>query len=225
MHGARFGKSPDGRLYVAVGGSMWTPTPVLIHERLAAGQYKLRARIAALDKSGYVVWYDANDDQQEQPDEVREYKADLGGWVNGWYLPMTPTMIFYGTNYRLAPTGWTACGAPLYDFAQAKRMPTPDDSKGTHGLGMGATRGLGSSDGRLMLYNGVYGEQHSELPCYDIESGKLLWSYPNNYVGVHGGHRAPPPAVGIIRAAYDILGTGRLPDPVGDIFVVATDKG
>ena len=31
MHGARFGKSPDGRLYVAVGGSMWTPTPVLIH--------------------------------------------------------------------------------------------------------------------------------------------------------------------------------------------------
>ena len=225
IHGARFGKSPAGRLYVAVGGSMWTPTPVLIHERLAAGHYKLRARITALDKSGYVVWSDANDDQQEQPDEVREYKADLGGWVNGWYLPMTPTMIFYGTNYRLAPTGWTACGAPLYDFAQAKKMPVPDDSKGRHGLGMGATRGLGSSDGRLMLYNGVYGEQHSELPCYDIESGKLLWSYPNNYVGVHGGHLAPPQQTGMIRAAYDILGTGRLPDPVGDIFVVATDKG
>jgi hypothetical protein len=238
MHGARFGRSPDGRLYVAVGGGWHGASPVFIHERLAAGRYKLRARIAPLVekqdngrggssdvRTGYVVWSDANDDQKEQPDEVREYKADLGGWVNGWYLPMTPTMIFYGTNYRLAPTGWTACGAPLYDFAQAKKMPTPDDSKGMHGIGMGATRGLGSADGRLMLYNGVYGESHSELPCYEIETGRLLWNYPNNYVGVHGGHHAPPPAVGMIRAAYDILGTGRMPDPIGDIFVVATDKG
>jgi hypothetical protein len=238
MHGSRFGRSPAGRLYVAVGGEWHSATPVFIHERLAAGQYKLRAKISALVEKkdngrggtndvrvGYAVWSDANDDQQEQPDEVRDYKADLGGWVNGWYMPMTPTMIFYGTNYRLAPTGWTACGAPLYDLAQAKKMPVPDDSTGKHGNGMGTTRGLGSADGRLMVYNGVYGVSHSEFPCYDIETGKLLWSYPNNYVGVHGGHRAPPPAVGMIRAAYDILGTGRLPDPIGDIFVIATDKG
>lgn len=237
-HGARFGRSPAGRLYVAVGGGWHDNTPVLIYERRAAGQYKLRARIAALVekkdngrggtsdvRTGYVVWSDANDDGQEQPEEVRPYTADLGGWVNGWYLPMTPTMIFYGTNYRLAPTGWTPCGAPLYDFAQAKRMPTPDDSKGMHGNGMGATRGLGSADGRLMVYNGVYGESHSEFPCYDIETGKLLWSYPNNYVGVHGGHNAPPPQTGMIRGAYDILGTGKLPNPIGDIFVIATDKG
>ncbi len=237
-HGARFGKGPNGRLYVAVGGAWHAATPVSIYERLGAGQYKLRAKLSALVekmdngrggtsevRTGYVVWSDANDDQQEQPDEVRPYKADLGGWVNGWYLPMAPSMIFYGTNYRLAPTSWTACGAPLYDFAQAKRMPTPDDSKGMHGIGMGATRGLGSTDGRLMVYNGLYGESHSEFPCYDIETGKLRWSYPNNYVGVHGGHNAPPPQVGMIRGAYDILGTGRLPDPIGDIFVIATDKG
>jgi hypothetical protein len=65
----------------------------------------------------------------------------------------------------------------------------------------------------------------SQFTCYDIETGKLLWNYPNNYVGVHGGHRAPPLQTGMIRAAYDILGTGRLPDPIGDIFVIATDKG
>ena len=140
-------------------------------------------------------------------------------------MAMTPTMAFHGTNYRIMPTGWTACGAPLYDFAQAKKLPPPDDSKGRHGGGMGTQRGLGSTDGRLMVYNAIYGEQHSDFPCYEIETGKLLWSYPSNYVGVHGGHRAPPAAVGMIRAAYDIVGTGRLPDPIGDIFVVATDKG
>lgn len=230
VQNARFGHGPGGRLYVAVSESFIQSAPVFIYERMGAGQYTLRTklseRVEGKDmRTGYVVWSDANDDQQEQADEVREYKADLGGWITGWYMAMTPTMAFHGTNYRIMPTGWTACGAPLYDFAQAKKLPPPDDSKGRHGGGMGTQRGLGSTDGRLMVYNAIYGEQHSDFPCYDIESGKLLWSYPSNYVGVHGGHRAPPPAVGMIRAAYDIVGTGRLPDPIGDIFVVATDKG
>ena len=69
------------------------------------------------------VWSDANDDQQEQPDEVREYKLDLGMWISNWYMPMTQTMIFYGGDYRIAPTGWTACGAPLYDLTRATRLP------------------------------------------------------------------------------------------------------
>ena len=49
----------------------------------------------------------------------------LGGWLSGWYMPFTQTMIFYGTDYRLAPVGWTACGAPVYDPSQAKRLPGP----------------------------------------------------------------------------------------------------
>jgi DNA-binding beta-propeller fold protein YncE len=239
MYNARFGKNPAGRLYVVIGlGGYPEYKPVFIYERLGAGQYKLRAKITALTekkdngrggtmeaKAGYAVWSDANDDQQEQPEEVRSYKADLGMWLSNWYMPMTQTMIFYGGDYRLAPTGWTACGAPLYDFAQAKRLPAPDETKGHRGVGMGCSRSCGSEDGRLVLYNGPYGEAHTDFPCYNIETGKLLWSYPNNYVGVHGGHRAPPPQTGMIRAAYDILGTGKLPEPIGDIFVIATDKG
>jgi len=226
MHTTRFGRSPAGRLYVAIGGGWHGFNPVFIYERVGAGQYKLRARFDALEKlAGYRLWSDANDDQQEQPDEVREYKLDLGMWISNWYMPMTQTMIFYGGDYRIAPTGWTACGAPLYDGAKATRLPPPDEKAGRRGVGMGCSRSCGSEDGRLVLYNGPYGEQHTDFPCYDIETGKLLWSYPNNYVGVHGGHRAPPPQTGMIRAAYDILGTGRLPDPIGDIFVIATDKG
>jgi hypothetical protein len=237
IHTSRFGRSPEGRLYVAVNRGWDGFHPVFIYERVGAGDYKLRCRFDAITDrkgpggrpegtiSGVRIWSDVNDDQQEQPGEVRDYDIELGMWLAGWYMPMTPTMIFYGGDYRIAPTGWTACGAPLYDLSQAARLPAPDESGGRRGVGMGVSRSCGSADGRIVVYNGSYGKPHSDFPCYDIETGTLLWSYPNNYVGVHGGHRAPPPQVGMIRAAYDIVGTGRLPDPIGDIFVIGTDKG
>lgn len=236
MNSSRLGHSPDGRLYVAISESFLQSAPVLIYERLAPGQYRLRTRLSELIekrdngrgkmievRTGLRVWSDANGDQEEQPAEVREYKLDLGGWIAGWYLAMTSDMTFYGTLYQLAATGWTACGAPLYDATKARKLPAPADV--ARRGGMGAQRGCGSPDGKLMLYNGVYGVDHSDLPCYEIETGKLLWTYPNNYVGVHGGHKAPPPQAGMIRGAYDIVGAGALPDPIGDIFVIATDKG
>jgi hypothetical protein len=236
VHASRFGRSPDGRLYVAVCKDWHGANPVSIYERLSAGQYALRTRIDPIqdgvDKrgkpsstpTGARVWSDANGDQQEQPDEVREQHIELGMWLSGWYMPMTPTMIFYGGNYRIAPTGWTACGAPLYDVSQATRLPAPDDAD-KRGVGMGVSRTCGSADSRIVVYNGVYAQDHSDFACYEIDSGKLLWTYPNNYVGVHGGHRAPPAQVGMVRGAYDIVGTGRLPEPIGDVFVIGTDKG
>ena len=227
IHTSRFGQSPDGRVFVAIGGEWHAKRPVFIYERLGAGQYKLRTTLTPMidekKLSGGRVWSDANDDQQEQAAEVREYKIDLNGWIAGWYMPMSQSMIFYGGVYRIAPTGWTKCGAPLYDLTKAKRMPAPEDIDRRGG--MGAQRGCGSQDGGLMVYNGHYGVSHSDFSCYDIESGNLKWTYPNNYVGVHGGHNAPPAQTGMIRGAYGILGTGRLGDPIGDIFVIGTDKG
>ena len=235
IHTGRFGQSPDGRLFVALGGDWHGYRPVVIYERTGEGRYQLRTRFDALttekDKRGIPsgkllgarIWSDANGDQKEQPDEVREYTMDIGGWVSGWYMPMTQSMIFYAGVYRIAPVGWTKCGAPIYDLAKSKRMPAPEDI--ARRGGMGAQRGCGSQDGKLIVYNGHYGSSHSDFSCYDIETGKLKWTYPNNYVGVHGGHNAPPPQVGMIRGAYDVVGTGKLPEPIGDIFVIATDKG
>ncbi len=236
MSNSRFGQGPDDRLYVAVAeGWIHGYNPVSIYERVGSGRYTLRTRIEAVSdrKSsqgwltgtilGARIWSDDNDDQREQPEEVRQYTIKLGGWITGWYLSMTQRMVFYGGIYRIAPTGWTACGAPIYDLARAGKMPAPEDIMRRGG--MGAQRGLGSQDGKLVVYNGRYGENHSDFLCYDMENGGLKWSYPNNYVGVHGGHNAPPPERGMIRGAYGIVGTGRLPDPVGDIFVIGTDKG
>jgi len=233
---SRFGRSPDGRLYVVIGsGRGYRPT--FIYERIAAGEYKLRTRIDAISEdihplgfltgkiTGLRVWSDANDDQTEQWGEVKVYKLppkeELGGWISGWYANMSPDLTFYGGLYQIAPTGWTACGAPLYDLAKAKKLPAPENWATRKGYQQPSQ---GSADGTLVLYNGQYAAEHSDFQCFDIESGKLLWTYPNNYVGVHGGHRAPPPQVGMIRAAYDIVGVGTLPEPIGEIFVIATDR-
>lgn len=236
MSNSRFGRGLDGRLYVAVAnGWIHGAPPVLIYERVAPGKYKLRTRFDAVAEKqnaegfpvgrlrGVRVWADANDDQQEQPDERREYPLDLGGWITGWCMSMTSDLTFYGSLYQLSVTSFTPCGAPQYDLSKARSLPAPADvsSRG----GMGAQRGCGSADGKLVLYNSHYSAQHSDFPCYEIGSGKLLWTYPSNYVGVHGGHAAPPSQVGLIRAAYDIAGTGTLPEPIGNIFVIATDKG
>ena len=236
MSNSRFGRSRDGRLYVAVAtGWIHGAPPVLLYERLGPGRYKLRTRFEAFAEkknsegfpvgklTGMKIWSDANDDEREQPEESRDYPGDPGGWITGWYMPMTPDLTFYGTMLQLAVTGYTPCGAPQYDPSTARKLPVPADIA-TRGS-MGAQRGCGSADGTAMLFNGKYGEAHADFACYDITSGQLRWTYPNNYVGVHGGHHAPPASVGMIRGAYDILGTGTLPDPIGDIFVIGTDKG
>jgi hypothetical protein len=227
MGNSRFGLRADDRLYLAIGGGWHGYSPVHIYERLAAGNWKLRTVLDPISENnrlkGMRVWADANDDQQRQDSETQDFQADLGGWINGWYMPMTQNMTFYGGKYRIAVTGFTACGAPLYDLSKARLMPFPEDL-GNRG-GMGAQRGCGSEDGKIVVYNGHYGEGHSDFLCYDIESGQLKWTYPNTYVGVHGGHHAPPPEIGLIRAAYDIAGAVKLPEPVGNVFVIPTDKG
>jgi hypothetical protein len=224
---ARFGYGPGGRLYVALAGDQYRNGTVRIFERLAPGEWQLRTTIAATkpegDDTGMIVWADANGDGLEQPSEVSTYAQPLGGWLNGWYMPLTQSLTFYGTAYRLAPVAWTACGAPVYDPTRSKRLPGPADA-GQRG-GMSARRGCGSEDGALMVYNGHYGADHSDFQCWNVGSGTLAWTYPNTYVGVHGGHNAPPPAVGLIRGAYDLVGSVKLPEPIGDVFVVATDKG
>jgi len=228
---ARFGTGKDGRIYAAVGGGRGHYA-VYIFERIAAGNWKLRASIATKEDKKedqhkspqhIVVWADRNDDQQQQPDEVKEYDLELGGWINGWYMYFNQAMTFSGGKYRIDVTGWTPCGAPEYDLTKAVKLPLPDDIA-TRG-GMGAQLDLVSEDGNYVIYNGRYEAAHSDFVCYDIRTGKKVFAYPNNYVGVHGGHMAPPAKTGLIRAAYDFAGTVKQPAPLGNLFVIPTDKG
>ena len=220
MGNSRFGVGSNGRLYLAIAEKgQLEGGPIAIYERLGDGNYKLRTRLSP----GITVWSDQNDDAKEQPGEVTKFTKDLEGWITGWYMPMTPDLSFWGSAFQVKVTGFTACGAPQYDLNQAVALPHPADlaQRG----GMGAQRGIGSADASLMLYNGYYNADHSTFDCYDIATGKLRWTYPNNFVGVHGSHNACPPEIGMIRGAYDVVGVAKLPAPAGNVFGIATNVG
>ncbi|MEZ0265413.1 MAG: hypothetical protein ACAI43_11860, partial [Phycisphaerae bacterium] len=246
MGGSRFGTGPGGRTYLATTPAfLHGPNIVHIYERLGEASYKRRATLKELtvevptpppaagakpNKNAkptkvkrVEVWSDVNDDAQVQPDEVKTYDVQLGGWIAGWYMPMTDDLTFYGSLHKVGVTGWTACGAPLYDLSKATKLPIAADA-GTRG-GMGSQRGHGSVDGRFMLWNATYGVDHGTMDCYDVASGLLAWTYPSNFVGVHGSHRAIPAEPGLMRGAYDIVAAIKLPAPVGNAWVVPTNKG
>jgi len=216
MANSRFGIGANGRLYLAVAkGWTYNLDKVSIFERAGEGEYKLRGvfnyeRSADKDKKVLktLYWADSNGDGQPQESEATSAPGALR--VSGWYMYMTPDLTFYAGDLQLKVAGFTPCGAPKYDLAGAAKMPA---------------RGMGSADGRRLLQWGDYGIDHGLYTCYDIASGKAVWWYPDNFVGVHGSHNACPPAVGMIRGSFDPCGVARLPEPVGDVWIIATNVG
>ena len=118
-------------------------------------------------------------------------------------MSMTPDMTFYGSRYQVQ-------GDRLDRLRRTAIRPDQGQEDGRPRRAAAAawapSMGHGSADGRFMLYNGGYGDDHSTVDCYDIDGGRLLWTYPSNFTGVHGSHRACGPMVGMIRGAYDIAG-------------------
>ena len=218
MSNSRFGVGSNGKLYLAVAtGWAYDVSTVRVWERTGEGQYKLRAMIsyerdpADKDKkkiASTVVWADENGDGEVQDNEVTKVPGEIR--VSGWYMMMAPDLTFYSGDRQIKVAGFTACGAPKWDFASPVKMPV---------------RGMGSADGKLVLQGGEYGTEHGLFTCKDIASGKLLWTYPDNFVGVHGSHNACPPEVGMIRGSFDPCGVARLPEPVGNVWVVPTNVG
>ena len=218
MNNAHFGTGANGRLYLVVSnGSGFGSDSVQIFERAGEAKYVLRGRFAYDTKANLThYWADANGDGQEQPGEV----ATVPGLVkiSGWYMSVTPDLTLYSGYGQYKVADFTPAGAPRYDLAHPLKLPNAGEQGG-----MGAQTGVGSADGRLVLYNGAYGAARSTFDCYDIASGQKLWAYPNDYVGVHGSHNATPPEPGLIRGAYDIVGAATLPAPIGGVWVIPTN--
>ena len=85
--------------------------------------------------------------------------------------------------------------------------------------------GLGSADGRLLLEMGEEGASNGWNRCFDIATGKQVWTYPDNFVHIAGTQNASPAEVGMIRGSFGPCGTAALPKPIGNIWVIATNFG
>lgn len=226
MENSRFGIGNNGRLYLAVAPTWTHEMPfTTIFERTKDGQYKMRSKFyyEGVDPktkrpTETRYWADIDGNGQEESEEMTTVPGDLH--FSGWYMAFAPDLTFYSRYQQFKVTGFTPAGAPLYDLTKPVQLPHSDE-----GGGMGATSGMGSADGKLMMYNGKYGVDRGTFNVYDIASGKQKWSYPDNFVGVHGSHNATPAEIGMIRGAFDIAGTAKLPEPVGNIWVIPTNVG
>ena len=240
MENARFGEGANGKLYLAVAdGWIAGSKAIKFFERVGDADYKLRSafffdsKIIPADPSRKgsketkqpltTFWADENGDGQRQPAEEKTFDELIT--FSKWYMNMAPDMTVYCADKQYKVTGFSSCGAPKYDLAKPITLPLaaiPLDAKGKP-ASMG--QGMGSADDKLMLFIGTYNTNESWNRCFDIATGKLLWRYPDNFVGVHGSHNACPPEAGMIRGSYGPCGVAKLPDPVGNIWVIGTNVG
>jgi outer membrane protein assembly factor BamB len=213
MANSRFASGNGGRTYLAV-ASEWAFKPgwITIFERVGEGQYKPRARFDyegendATKKTIY--WADENDDGQPQDNE----RTTMGGHLrfSGWWMRLAPDLAISTDTTLIKVAGFTPCGAPKYDFAHATKIPP---------------QSVTTVDGRLALESGEYNTEHGVIRCFDVASGKQLWTYPDNFVGVHGSHNACGPTVGMIRGSFTPVASVKLPEPVGNVWVIPTNLG
>ncbi|MEX0776961.1 MAG: PQQ-binding-like beta-propeller repeat protein [Phycisphaeraceae bacterium] len=220
---ARFSIANGGRVYLTTfrhrkadgGGSDFA-----VFERLGEGSYIRRAHY---DAKQLRLWSDLNGDSQEQPQEVQTAPAYLT--FNGYYCwshGMADDMSVFGQikapkgvgDIVLPILGFSEAGAPIWDVTAIVNLPVPADSGFPYP----------SHDGKLILVMGgkAFGERWA---CVEADTGRVRWTYPNPFQGVHGSHRAPPAAPGLIRGAFGVIGAGRLPQPLGRYWVINTNKG
>ena len=226
MEVSRFATGPNGKTYLAVTpGWAFNTAPLRIYERVGDADYKLRTVVTYLDKAGNelgagghgqklpvaqtIVWTDENGDGVRQEGETVS-RADGELRFSGWYMSLTPEMAIYSKDLQFKLAGFTARGAPKYDLSRPMKMPAA---------------GFGSADGRFVLAGGEYAASHAWMTCYDIASGKALWKYPDTFVGVHGSHNAPPGEPGLVRGSFNPCGSVKLPEPVGNVWVIPTNVG
>lgn len=225
MENARFVVGSNGRVYLAVAGNWEFNTgPLKIYERLGDAKYALRTVIYYGGTDGRewaptghgqtgkaaltMIWSDANGDGERQPEEISGADGELR--FSSWYMNVTPDFSLYCKSNQFRLAGFTACGAPKFDLSAPVKMPLA---------------GLGGADGRAVLRGGDYGETHTWFACADIASGRTLWTYPDNFNGVHGSHNACPPVAGMIRGSYGPCGAVKLPKPAGNAWVIASNVG
>jgi hypothetical protein len=158
------------------------------------------------------LWVDTNDDGQAQRGEIELRDARLGryywGQAMGDDLTVAEPLSGQDAFLLFKPQGFTPGGAPRYRFDAAEIVRPVHGGEGMLAVGR---------DGRLYL-------NQSPLTGLD-RTGKTLWTYPSGYVSVHGSHRAPAAAPGLLIGPSSIYGTAFVSPEIGELFYLNGNLG
>ena len=171
-----------------------------------------------------VLWVDRNADGQTQQDEFTFTEEGVqfadGVWghrQNGLTLRFPAAVGKQVKIVEIQPKGFLSNGIPDY--------PTLEDAVKNSALDVSLTPGYqrqgvstaGDRFGRFVLNSAP------ELNAYDSQ-GKQLWTYPSDWSGVHGSHKAPLPETGVLQGALGILGMAPFDDQA-DVFFLNGNHG
>jgi outer membrane protein assembly factor BamB len=175
-----------------------------------------------------MLWVDQNGDGKMQKEEI-EFSTAAEGLAGSYWshdfqdltLRVPGAVAGKMVLAVLKPDGWWPGGAPKYPpLNEAVKAAIPID------LPLGST-GIESTVDRFgnTLLNS------SPMRAFSPE-GRLLWTYPNRWNGVHGSHEAPLPTAGELQGVLFFTGIAPLDDKSdvtlmngnhGRAFVMTTD--
>jgi hypothetical protein len=162
------------------------------------------------------AWSDRNGDGVPQPDEVALYDFRLG--PNPWPAAVNGKLEMQWVTRLLKPAGFTEAGAPIYRPDEAPERWIGNTVKGRIGdFQMEAIYAMAlDSSGRALI-------NANPLTGLALD-GSVVWTYPNNYVGVQGSHAAPPHRPGQLVGPLWFVGVEDVPG-IGEVFVLNSNVG
>jgi hypothetical protein len=158
------------------------------------------------------LWIDQNDDGRAQRVEIALRDVRLGRYYWGQAMGDDLTVAVPLSNAEVflvfRPDGFTPGGAPRYRFDAAETVRPVRGGEGMMAVGR---------DGRFYL---------NQTPLTGLDrTGKTLWTYPNDFVSVHGSHRAPAATPGLLIGPSSIYGTAFVSPEIGEVFYLNGNLG
>ena len=165
-----------------------------------------------------MMWVDKNGDGKVQTEELDFATAAENFAGSGWShdfqdLTLRVPAAVGGKSVLavLHPEGWWPGGAPKYpSLNDAVKAALPID------LPPGSPESTVDRFGNIVFNS-------SPMKAFSPE-GRLLWSYPNRWVGVHGSHDAPLPTAGELQGVLFFSGMAPL-DEQSDVTLMNGNHG
>lgn len=205
----------------------WTPPGVFLEAftrdypdvKVVVGQRGGIQRVQPTHGYG-MLWVDRDGDGAMQAEEIEfSTAADNlagSGWSHDFHdltIRVPATVNKRKVLVALKPDGWWPGGAPKYPpLNDAVRAGVPIDLPGSN-----------QAESAVDRFGNTILNSSPDMRAF-APDGRLLWTYPNKWAGVHGSHNAPLPSPGEMQGALFFSGVVPL-DEQADVMLLNGNHG